>query len=358
MKIGNRTVTGLDIGSSKISAVSASIEKRGTFTILGQANVGSRGVSRGVITDLNEAVSSVSGVFKRLQGKTHSSPGEIYVNISGESVKGSRSKGMIPLTTRGREITTFDMARCVDAASTIHLPFDREIVHKIVHKFSVDDQPWIKNPAGLYASRLACEVYIITANVSSIQNIFKCVNLAGHDVKEVVFTGIADASAILETEEMQEGALIFNMGSSLTEISIFFDGTLNVMDIMAIGAEDIKGDFASSDLFGQVVAKVNSRLQEFGVSSGNKIKSAALTGGIAFTEGVIEFLEEKLALPVKMGIAKDIRGEISGVDSMKLSTAIGLAKYACNKHEESRVRSKNFTGRISSAVVDIFNNYF
>jgi len=357
MKIGNKIVTGLDIGSSKVSAVSASIEKNGAFTILGQASVGSRGVSRGAITDLNEAVSSVSGAFKRLQGKTHSSPGEIYVNISGESVKGSRSKGMIPLTTRGREVTTFDMARCVDAASTIHLPFDREIVHKIVHKFSVDDQAWIKNPAGLYASRLACEVYIITANVSNIQNIFKCVNLAGHDAKEVVFTGIADASAILETEEMQGGALILDMGSSLTQVSIFFEGTLNVMDIMAIGAEDIKGDFASSDVFSQVVAKVNSRLQEFNLT-GNKIKSAALTGGIAFTEGVIEFLEEKLALPVKMGIAKDIRGEISGVDSMKLSTAIGLAKYACNKYEENRIRSRNFASRISSTVVDIFNNYF
>lgn len=357
MKMGERIVTGLDIGSSKVSAVSASIAKSGAFTILGQASIGSRGVSRGAITDLNEAVSSVSSAFKRLQGKTHSSPGEIYVNISGESVKGSRSRGMIPLTTRGREITTFDMTRCVDAASTIHLPFDREIVHKIIHKFSVDDQPWIKNPSGLYASRLACEVYIITANVSNIQNIFKCVNLAGHDVKEVVFTGIADASAILETEEMQGGILILNMGSSLTEVSIFFDGTLNIMDIITVGAEDIKVDFASSDVLTQVVTKVNSRLQELSLA-GNKIRSVALTGGIAFTEGVIEFLEEKLALPVKMGIAKDIRGEISGVDSMKLSTAIGLAKYACNKHEESRIRNKNFAGRISSTIVDIFNNYF
>lgn len=357
MNIKSRIVTGLDIGSSKVSAVSASIAKNGIFTILGQASAGSRGVSRGVITDLNEAVSSVSGVFKKLQAKTHSSTGEIYANISGESVKGSRSKGMIPLTTRGREITTFDMARCVDAASTIHLPFDREIVHKIVHKFSVDDQPWIKNPAGLYASRLACEVYIITANVSSIQNIFKCVNLAGHDVKEVVFTGIADASAILEKEEMQDGSLILNMGSSLTEISIFFDGTLNIMDILAIGAGDINGDFVSSDVFARVINKINSRLQEFELS-GNKIKSVALTGGIAFTEGVIEFLEEKLSMPVKMGIAKDIRGEISGIDSMKLSTAIGLAKYACNKYEESRIRNRNFASRISSTVVDIFNNYF
>ena len=44
---------------------------------LGQAVAGSRGVSRGVITSLNEAVSSVSSALKKLKGKTRSSPGAI-----------------------------------------------------------------------------------------------------------------------------------------------------------------------------------------------------------------------------------------------------------------------------------------
>ena len=61
--------TGLDIGSSKVSAVTASIAKDGALTILGQAAQASRGISRGSIIDLNEAASSVSGVFKKLKGK-------------------------------------------------------------------------------------------------------------------------------------------------------------------------------------------------------------------------------------------------------------------------------------------------
>ncbi|MDD5137052.1 MAG: hypothetical protein PHN63_06885, partial [Candidatus Omnitrophica bacterium] len=180
-----KIVTGLDIGSSKISAITISIGKEGQFSMIAHATGSSRGVSMGAISDLNEAVRSVTAVLKKLKQGSPDGLGQIYVNIAGETLKGAGSSGMIPLSVRGREITKPDIARCIDAASTIRLPFDREIVHKIVQRFSIDDQPWIKDPLGLYASRISCEVYIITAAVNSIQNIFKCVSNAGYDVKEV-----------------------------------------------------------------------------------------------------------------------------------------------------------------------------
>ena len=352
-----RIATGLDIGSSKISAVAASIGKDGGFNILGQATQDSRGVLRGSVVNMDAAVQSVAGVLKKLKAKSPAGLGQIYVNISGQTLEGARSKGMIPLSARGREITASDIARCVDAASTIHLPFDREIVHKIVQKFSVDDQPWIKNPLGLYASRIACEVYIITATVNSIQNIFKCVSNAGHNVKEVVYTGIADGVIILDNEEKDAGVLLLNMGASLTEISIFSEGALCDIEILQAGAGDIKDDFRTSDAFNNVILKTASKIKNFG-AAGNNLQSVVITGGIIFTDGLIEYLEKRLSCPVRMGVVKETKGEISGPDSIRLCTALGLARYAAAKYENLPQGARNFAGRISSTVVDIFNNYF
>ena len=229
-----KIVTGLDIGSSKVSAVTASMGRDGRPGVISHATQDSRGISRGSIVDLNEAVRSVSAVLKKLKGRSPNGLGRIYVNIAGESLRSSRSKGMIPISARGREITRHDMARCVEAASTIHLPFDRETVHRIVQKFSVDDQPWIKDPTGLYASRLGCEVYIITASVSSIQNILKCVTGAGYDAGEVVYTGIADGAAILDKAELDAGVVLLSMGASLTGISVFSEGALRDTEIDAV----------------------------------------------------------------------------------------------------------------------------
>jgi cell division ATPase FtsA len=353
----NKIVTGLDIGSSKISAVTASIEKGGQFNILSHATQDSRGVSRGSIIDLNDAVRSVSSVLKNLKNKSPDGMGQIYVNINGEILKGATSKGMAPLSVRGREITRSDMTRCIDAASTIYLPFDREIVHKIVQKFSIDDQPWIKDPLGLYASRLACEVYIITAAVNSIQNIFKCVNDAGYDAKEVVYTGIADGSIVLDAEEKEAGVILLGMGAELTEISTFFQGALCDMEILQTGAADFKNDFRTSPTFDDVISKIASKIRNF-KNSGNNLQSLVVTGGVIFSDSIIEYLEEKLSFPVKMGVAKDIRGEISGPDSIRLCTAIGLARYAALKYENLPQSARNIAARVSSAVVDIFNNYF
>ena len=353
----NRIITGLDIGSSKVSAIVASIARDGQFSVLGHAAQDSMGVSRGSIVDLNEAVRSVSGVLKKVKSKAPHGFGQIYVNITGETLRSARSKGMIPLSARGREITSHDIARCIETASTIHLPFDREIVHKIVQKFSVDDQPWIKDPLGLYASRLACEVFIITAGVSSIQNIFKCVNNAGHDVKEVVYTGVADGSVVLDKTEKESGVLLLSMGAELTEISIFFEGALCDMEILQAGAEDFKNDFRTSAAFGDVISRLSAKIENFR-KSGSRLESIVVTGGVIFADGVIEYLEEKLSYPVKMGVAKEVRGEVSGLDSIRLCTAIGLAKYASVKYENLPNAPKNFAQALSSTVVDIFNNYF
>lgn len=346
-------ITGLDIGSSKIAAITAQVNKDGAFHIVWQATRSSKGISRGLIVDLGEAVDSVSGVLSKVRDKV-SRLGDIYVNISGSDVKGVLSHGMIPLALRGREVTKTDMTRCVNVASTIHLPYDREILHRVVHRFSVDDQSWIRDPLNLYASRLSCEVYIISCGVNHIQNIYKCVNDAGYDVKEMVFTGIADASSLLTTEDKEGGILLLDIGDSITEISIFFSGTLSEIDIVPAGGQDIKGDFKESPELADLLARISLKIQNF-IKSGGRVGSIILIGGLVFIDGFIEFLEEKLSYPVKVGVVKDVRGDISSTDSLKFSTAIGLARYA---YEKRMLERRNIARRLSEKVVDLFNNYF
>jgi len=350
-------VTGLDIGSSKTTAVSARIGSGGTFEVLGVAAQPSKGVSRGMLVDLGEATDVVSKTLRKLREKTGRKPEKLYVNISGQTVKASRSVGMIPLALRGREVVRPDMDRCVTAASTIHLPFDREIIHRIVHNFSVDDQPWIKNPLGLYASRLSCEVYILTADVNHIQSIYKCVNDAGYDVREIVFTGLADGAILLDKSQKEEGAALIDIGDSLTEISIFSGGVLSGIDIIAFEPGNLKDDFKMSAEFNEVISRVAHKLQDF-VKNGGKVASITLTGGMVFADGIIEFLEEKLPYKIKMGAIKDVGGNASSVENLRSATAIGLARCAYEKHLEHIEEGKTIVHRISNKVIDIFNNYF
>ncbi len=350
-------LTGLDIGSSKIAAVAAEVSTSGIFTILAYESRQSKGVLRGGITDIAEASNSVAKVLAKLSERISRRPDNIYANISGETVKGEKSRGMIPLSYRGREVTNSDITKCINAASTIRLTFDREVIHKIVSNFSIDDQPSIKSPLGLYASRLSCEMYMITAGINHIQNIYKCVNNAGHDLKEVVYSGIADGWALLEDEWKDDGVMLLNFGATLTENSIFYGGNLNAIDIITVGSDDIKGNLRESAEFNGIISRIKLKAEEFTKKNGS-IKLVIVTGGLAFSEGTVETLEENLPYPVKMAGAKSIQGNISSIDSLRGITAIGLARYAAAQHRPKIFEPKNLVHNISNKVVEIFNNYF
>jgi Actin-like ATPase involved in cell division len=351
-------ITGLDIGSSRISAAAFETFDGGTRSrILAYESQPSKGVFRGSMTSLDETSGSVAKVLTRLGEKISRRPGNIYVNISGETVAGEKSRGMVPLSSRGREVTKSDMTKCVNAAGTIRLSFDREIIHRIVLNYSIDDQPAIKNPFGLYASRLSCEMYMVTAGINHIQNIYKCVDSAGYDVKGVVYSGIADACGLLEEGWKDEGVLLLNIGASLTEVSIFSGGCLNAMSVIPLGASDIKGEIRASAEFDNIISRVKARGEEFS-KKGHSIKLAVIAGGFAFSEGVVDVLEEKLPYPVKMGVVKNAEGNISSVDSLRGVTAIGLARYAEAEYRPKQFQTKGLAKDISEKLAEIFNNYF
>jgi len=255
-------ITGLDISSSKISAAALEIFDPTVSRILAYESQPSKGVFRGSIIGLDEASNSIARVLTKLKEKTSRDPGNIYVNCSGDTIAGEKSRGMIPLSSRGREVTRSDMDRCVNAAGTIRLPFNREIIHRIILNYSIDDQPSIKNPLGLYASRLSCEMYVITADINHIQNIYKCVDSAGYDIKGIVYSGIADGTSLLEDEWKEEGVLLLNIGASLTEISIFSGGSLSAIGIIPIGASDIKGEPKTSVEFDNIITGVRTKCEE------------------------------------------------------------------------------------------------
>lgn len=350
-------ITGLDISSSKISALALEVPKGTLPTILAYESQPSKGIFRGSIVDIAGASNSISRVLTKLGDRISKRPDNIYANISGETIKGEKSKGMIPLSSRGREVTKSDVARCINAASTIRLAFDREVIHKIVLNFSIDDQPAIKGALGLYASRLSCEMYMITAGVNHIQNIYKCINNAGYDVKEVIYSGMADGMSLLEDEWKEIGVILLNMGASLTECSIFFGGSLNLVDVVPVGANDIKGNLKMSPEFNEMIARIKAGAEEFLRKAGN-IKLAVITGGFSFTEGLIELLEERLSYPVKMGITRNVQGNISSIESLRGATAIGLARYASIQYRQKPFQPKSLVQNISNKVVEIFNNYF
>ena len=77
------------------------------------------------------------------------------------------------------EVRDGDVKRVIDAAKAVAIPMDREVIHVIPQEFIVDDQDGIREPLGMSGVRLEAKIHIVTAAVTSAQNIVKCCNKAG-----------------------------------------------------------------------------------------------------------------------------------------------------------------------------------
>ncbi|NIN35608.1 MAG: cell division protein FtsA, partial [Gammaproteobacteria bacterium] len=62
-------------------------------------------------------------------------------------------------------------------------------------------QVGVKNPVGMHGFRLDVETHIITAAVTSVQNLVKCIRGIGIDIEDLVLEPLASSEAVLTEDE-------------------------------------------------------------------------------------------------------------------------------------------------------------
>ena len=177
---------GLDIGTTKIATVVARLDENDVLNIIGVGTHPSNGLRRGVVINIQRTIESIQKSVEQAELMSGHKIESVYAGIAGDHIRSINSKGVIAVSGEDKIITERDVERVIDAAKAIALPMDRQIVHILPQEFIVDDQDGIKNPVNIAGTRLECEVHIVTASSTAIQNIVNCVNKAGCNVKEIV----------------------------------------------------------------------------------------------------------------------------------------------------------------------------
>jgi hypothetical protein len=143
-----RYLVGLDVGTSKVTAVVAEILDSG-LDVVGIGVAESRGIRRGVVVNLEAAVDSIKKAIEDAELMAGVEIDSVHLALSGPHVKGFNSRGVIAVAGKNREITREDVRRAIDAAKAVSLPTGREILHVMPQDFVVDEQDGIGAPVGM-----------------------------------------------------------------------------------------------------------------------------------------------------------------------------------------------------------------
>lgn len=381
-----KIITGIDIGSTKISTAVASVSDN-KISIIGVSGfVPSKGISKGSINDIDSAVEAISASIEKAERMAGVSISSAFITVGGSHIETLNSHGVVAvMPNKSSEITTQDVARVTEAAQAVSLPSSREIIHVIPRDFIIDSQDGIKDPVGMSGVRLEVETNIIHGLSAPIKNLVRCVQQVGVSVEDLIYTAFASSESVLNDTEKELGTLLVDIGGGTTSLIAFLDGSPIYSAVLPIGGRHVTNDLAVGLRVGLDVAEKikiklsnerpnfsiaekgkmseNFEVSEFGVDSDaiprrylyeiidarlNEIfklvslelakanlisklpAGLVITGGGALTSGLEKVAKNNLKMPVRIGYPKGVTGLIDEVQGPEFSGTIGSILYGAN----------------------------
>ncbi len=373
-------MVGLDIGTTKICAIVASIDESNRINILGVGKAPSDGLNRGVVVNIDKTVNAIKDAIAQAELASGIQVNSVNVGIAGDHIRSMRSKGVITINNKDNEITGQDVERLLEDCQRIMLPTDQQILHVIPQEFVVDGQDGIADPVGMSGMRMEAEVHIITGLVSAAKNIYRCVERAGYQVADIILEPLASSYSVLDLEEKQAGVVLVDIGGGTTDVAIFRDNTIRHTAVIAIAGQKVTDDIrlglsvlddqaetlkrnhgeCYADLIEQdevitvpgiagrppkeitksILAKIiQARMEEIMEIVSIEVKrsgySDALSAGVVLTGGgsliknICPLANEILGMDAKIGIPLGITGGlVEEVNSPIYATGVGLVVHA------------------------------
>jgi len=343
----SRLLTGLDLGSSNIRVAVCEIGINKKPNLLALESKPSTGISQGIVAGLDAAKNEISTLLQKVEKKINRRIRSLTVSLGTPGIKGEMATGIVGLSKRPRQITKSDIEKCKRIAGLIDLPAEREVIHKELHSFYINENDRVENPLGLFATKLITKIYIITAESSTLMNLTNCIQHAGYLIDGFIYAGKALLQTVLKEEDKSRDVLIIDIGSHLTNITLAEKGALKFMSNFAVGTMNLKDKPLINRFFETVKAK----------AEGVDYSKVMMTGGGALEEGVIESAEENMNVPCEIGRVRAKWCFLGSKDALLHTISLGL--IICKaKMLDTKKNENHPVRRATQFIANIFEDYF
>ncbi len=384
----DRTIVGIDIGTTKICTLVARVEDDDTLRIMGVGIEPSRGMKRGVMINLEDATKAIARSVEKAQRSSGYEIRSAWVSLAGSHVSSINSKGTAGVN--GGIIRESDIHRALESAQSVAIPHNREVIHVIQRGFSIDGQNGISHPVGMHGYRMEVEAHIITAAETTVENIRQATEAAGVQVLQFVLNPLASGEVVLTETERQLGVMVCDIGGGTTDLAIYINSDVWHTMVISVGGSLITSDIAhglrlslnqaeevkkkyghalsnevgSEELFSVRAfgednpVQMNRRdlayiiearveeifrfvLQEIKRSGYDGLMPAGivLTGGSSLLPGIRKLGAEVLGLPVRIAQPENLYGLVDQLYSPAYSTSVGLLHWALLMEEAIEPKS-------------------
>lgn len=399
------------MGSGKIATLISQVAQdpvslETSVNIVGASSTPSRGIKKGQIVDIEEAVEATISSVEAAERMAGYNLESAYLALGGAHIHSQNSHGVVAVSDSEGEITQNDVDRAVDAARAVSLPTSREVIHVLPREYIVDGEAGVRDATGMSGVRLEVDTHIISAGSAAIKNVRKAVAEVGIKIEDLVFSGLASAEATISSTEKELGCVLIDIGAGTTSIAAFVDGSIAYSGVIPVGAKNVTNDLAiglrvSLETAEKIKIALSSKkrkdseesdemdLESLGISEIKKISKktllegiirprlneiftmvrielereelaaripsgAIITGGGAETAGITDSAKRMMSLPVRIGVPRGVSGLIDDVINPAFATPVGLLLYGAHQNMPENLTSLGKKMKLSGKSLGIF----
>ena len=233
---GNHFVASIDIGTEKIALLVAEREDDDHLRIIGHNVCPSRGVRRGSIFSIDSLSREISKLIKKTEESFGIDLALFRVNISDTHLTCIDGKGKVPVN---EFVSTEDLDAVLESAMAISTPTNKEKLHIIKKKFTINETVVVDDPMDMEAQVLESKVHIITVSSSSVRNVENCLKQSELEVDKIVLNSVAKSQALLSQEDKNSGVCLLDIGAGVTSYSVYREEGIIQSGIIAMGGDEV-----------------------------------------------------------------------------------------------------------------------
>ena len=235
--------TSVDIGSDSINVVIFELFK-GKLNLLAASSVKSKGIKKGLITDVNSATMSLQKAISEVENMLGIKIKKVITTIPSYFAEFTKIDGEIKINNENKIVTGDDVVKVLGQAVRGKISSTKEMVTIVPIDFSVDSKTGIKDPKGLTGNTLRTRAILITTPKKNIYSVVGLIEAIGIEVVDISLNSIGDINA-LKNKGMEEkiGAII-NIGAETTTVSVYNKNILIKTSIIGMAGRDIDNDIS------------------------------------------------------------------------------------------------------------------
>lgn len=241
-----KQIVAIDVGSTNVVIAVGTVVDEERIDIIGITSEPVQGVNAGRVENSETVGRAVRAAKERIENQLGIKITEAYAGLSGDFIRCVQVTDHVYVQDDQdngcNQITERDLESLHRRMQSVKLPDDKEeIITKEPLRYMADNKE-VAEPVGAYGHVLTGTYNFILADHTMRERLLHCLLKQDITVKKFVPNALVAHLGVATTEDMEEGAVIINLGGGITDVTVLLNGKVRYIASIPIGMDSINAD--------------------------------------------------------------------------------------------------------------------